>query len=164
MASGKLASGPRVHVRQRVPARARRTNRRRSGSTSSTCPPPNSTSRGPTALGGASKGACGAGAAAPIKDLDAAHAAARGNQTGILRASPRAGVHSERDQYRIQGQNPTLTPSDKLNPAPPPAGLRYHNWKRHVDPGTSTPAAGACAKSTARFIVPRKSAFCTLKR
>ena len=58
-------------------------------------------------------------------------------------------AHNERDQHqkkeregppdpprtstlaRIppQGQKVTCKPSLRLNPAPPPAGLRYHNWK-----------------------------------
>lgn len=46
------------------------------------------------------------------------------------------------------GQNTACSASVVLNPAPPPAGLRYQNWKFHAEPAPTAPGppfiGGAC--------------------
>lgn len=55
-----------------------------------------------------------------------------------LRRIERARVDTDRTAAigvarRVHGQNVTLSPSLKLKPAPPAAGLRYQYWNFHVE-------------------------------
>ncbi len=58
---------------------------------------------------------------------------------------------------RAYGQNVTESPSEKLNPAGPPRGSRYQNWKFHVEKGVTAKGplpTGGIVKSMGRAAAP----------